>query len=74
MRVISSMARHMVKVSIIGPMVKSMMENGRKVSRMDMVCGEVSLVTVIWDNGLKVKHMVMEFISGKTAIDTKDPG
>ena len=41
---------------------------------MDMVCGKAFLVIAIWDSGKIPKHMVMEFISGKTAIDMKEAG
>jgi hypothetical protein len=74
MRVTSSMVRLMVKEFIIGLMVRCMMVSGRKVSKMDTVCGEVYLVTVIWDNGLKVKPMVMVCISGKMVIDLRVHG
>ena len=55
-------------------MAWSTMENGKKVSKMDMECGEVYLVIVTWDSGLRVKLMVMVFINGKTVIDMKDHG
>jgi hypothetical protein len=51
MREIFSMVKHMEKVFIIGLMVKSTMENGKKVLRMDTVCGEVYSEIAIWDNG-----------------------
>ena len=51
MKEISSMVRHMEKVFIIGLMVRSMMVNGKKVLRMDTVCGEVYSEIAIWGNG-----------------------
>ena len=74
MKETSSMAKRMVKVFIIGQTERSTMENGKKVSKMDTECGEVYLVIVTWDNGLKVKLMVTVSINGKTATGTKDRG
>ena len=71
MRVTSSTEKPMAKVFIIGPMERYMTENGKKESRMDTECGVVYSEIVTWDNGSKVKLMVMEFINGKTVIDTK---
>ena len=51
MREIFSMVKHMEKVFIIGLMVRCMMVSGRKVSKMDTVCGEVYSEIAIWDNG-----------------------
>jgi hypothetical protein len=74
MRETSSMVRLTARVFIIGLMARCMMVNGRRVSKMDTECGEVYLVIVIWVNGLKVKLMDMEFISGKMVIGLKVPG
>ena len=68
------MVKLMEKVFIIGLMVRSMMVNGKKVLKMDMVCGEVYSEIAIWDNGQKVKLMDMEFINGKMVIDMKVHG
>ena len=74
MKVTSLMEKHMARVFIIGLTEKSTTENGRRESKMDTECGEVYLVIVTWDNGLKVKLMAMVSISGKTVTDTKDHG
>jgi len=39
-----------------------------------MACGREYTVTVTWDSGRGLKHMVMEFISGKMEIGMKEIG
>ena len=41
---------------------------------MDMVCGKVFLVMVIWANGRILKLMDTEFINGRTVIGMKVVG
>jgi hypothetical protein len=74
MKVISKKEKHMEKESIAGRMVKSMTENGAKELKMDMECGKVYLVTVIWGNGSILKLTVMGYINGKMEIDLKAAG
>jgi hypothetical protein len=70
----SIMGKHMVKVFIHGVTEKSMMENGIKDWSMDMESGEVFTMILILGNGDHLKQKDMEFILGKTAIDTKENG
>ena len=74
MKVILKEEKLMVKESIIGPMEKCTMANGKTELRKDMACGEVFLVIHILDNGKTAKLMDMGFINGKTEIDTKEVG
>lgn len=50
-KVIFRRERLMEKVSIIGQMERSMMENGVKESKMVMECGKEFSEIVTWDNG-----------------------
>ncbi len=50
-KVIFRRERLMEKVSIIGRMERSMMENGVKESKMVMECGKEFSEIVTWDNG-----------------------
>jgi hypothetical protein len=74
MKVISNQEKLMAKVYTIGPMERSTMVNGQEELRTDMACGGVSLEIATWDSGMKVKLMVMEYISGKMETDMKDHG
>jgi len=60
--------------SILGLMVKFMMENGSKGLKKAMECGEASLEIATWVSGRIAKLMAMEFISGRMGIDMRDPG
>jgi len=74
MKATFSTEKLMVKECTIGPMEKSTMANGSRVSRKDMECGKASMVTAIWANGANLKLTVMEFISGKMEIGMKETG
>jgi hypothetical protein len=74
MKVILKEVKPMAKVSITGPMEKSTTANGKMVSKKDMACGVEYLATLILDSGRIAKLMDMEFINGKTEIDTKEVG
>lgn len=58
----------MGKESILGQMVKYMMENGLMGSSKDTVSGKVSMKTRTLDNGRIVKLMVMVCIYGRMVI------
>jgi hypothetical protein len=55
-------------------MARSTTANGAGASKMATECGREYSVIAIWDSGKTARHMAMEFISGKMAIGTKDPG
>ena len=74
MKVTSKMAKLTAKESTIGPMAKFTTANGAGASRTATGCGGVSSEIAIWGSGKTVRHMAMEFISGKMVIGMKDLG
>jgi hypothetical protein len=62
------------KVSINGPMVKSMMANGKMELKRDMVSGRVSMVTHTLVSGRIQKLMDMGYINGRMGIGMKESG
>lgn len=70
----SKMEKLMEKEFIHGLMEKSMMENGREVSKKVMVYGKDYLEIHILENGKIVKQMGMEFILGRMATVMKGNG
>jgi hypothetical protein len=70
----SRWAKLMVKVSILGPTVKSSMESGLWVSSKVTESGEVCITILILGNGLSQRLMDMVFTLGRTETATKVNG
>ena len=71
----SRMEKHMERVYISGSMGRCMMENGSVDLNMAMEFGRVRTDAILTlENGSTQRLKAMAFISGKTAIDTKESG
>ena len=70
----SSQEKPTVRVSTLGPMVKSTTENGTRVSNMVRVCGEGSKMTVTLVNGTRAELTATGFIRGLMATNMKVSG
>jgi hypothetical protein len=67
-------AKLMERVFLHGKMEKFMMVSGNRASNKDMEFGGVQMVTLISDNGRKVKRTGMAFILGQMEIDLRENG
>lgn len=65
---------HMAKVSIHIRMEKFMMAIGFKAKKLVLEFGKGFLMILIWENGLIIKFMGLEFINGQTGIGMKANG